>query len=140
MGTRAVDLSERRGRGGMVLELCELSLPVGPEFSAHAALDESPPHRRGLALQLGEFSGVFGRQRVRDGGQELRDLHDRAFEATERNRELRGVAIAIEVEPEQARTREPGGYAPDIGADPGVARGAGGEAVLFLISHRPIGL
>src|SRR5262245_44107484 len=125
MRTRAVDLAERGRRGRMVLELREFALPVGTQLGPHPALDERPTHRRRLALQLGELGRVFGRQRIRDGGEELRDLHDRALEATERHRELRGVAITIEVEPEQARAREAGGYAPDIGADPGIARGAG---------------
>src|SRR5215475_10315017 len=135
MGTRAVDLAERSSRGRMVLELRELALPVVPQLGAHAALDEGPAHRGSLALQLGKLFRIFGWQRVRDGGQELRDLHDRPLEATERHRKLRSVTITIEVEAEQTRAREAGGYAPDIGADPGIARGAGGEAVLFLISH-----
>jgi len=65
----------------MVFELRKLSLPVGPQLGAHAALDEGPAHRRGLALQLGELGCVFGRKRIRDGGEKLRDLHDRPFEA-----------------------------------------------------------
>src|SRR5215813_570262 len=138
MRTRAVHLAERGRRRRMMLEMGELGLPVGPELGTHAALDEGPAHRRRLTLQLGKLSGVFGRQRVRDGGQELRDLHDRPFEAAERHSQLCRITVAVEVKPEQARARKARGYAADIGAHPGIAGGAGREAVLFLISHVPI--
>src|SRR5262245_51708227 len=138
MGTRAVHLAKRRRSRRMVLEVGELGLPVVAELGAHAAFDEGPAHWRRLALQLGKLGGVFGRQRIRDGGEELRDLHDRPFEAAERYSQFRGVAVTVEVEPEQACARKARRYAADIGADAGIAGGAGGEAVLFLISHIPI--
>src|SRR5262245_7543419 len=119
----------------MVLEARELGLPVGTEFGAHATLDEGPAHGRRLALQLGELSRVFGGQHIGDGGHELRHLHDRAFEAAECSREFHGIAPAIERDAEEARPGKARGNASDIGADTGIARGAGGEAILFAIVH-----
>src|SRR5262244_794522 len=119
----------------MVLEARELGLPVGTEFGAHATLDEGPAHGRRLALQLGELSRVFGRQHIRDGGHELRHLHDRTFEAAECSREFHGIAPAVERDAEEACAGKARSNAPDIGADARIARGAGGEAVLFAIVH-----
>ena len=133
---RAMHLAERRRGRGMVLEACEPFLPVGAKLGLHAALDEGPAHRRRLALQLGQFVDVFGRQRLGDGGEQLRHLHDRAFEAAERRRQLRGVPGAVEIEAEEARAGDPRRHAADVRADAGVARGAGCEAVSFLIGHR----
>ena len=124
-------LAERRRGRGMMLEACELLLPVRAKLGLHAALDEGPAHRRRLALQLGQLVDVFGRQRLGDGGEQLRHLHDRTFEAAERRRQFGGVLRAVEIEAEEARAGDPRRHAADIGADAGVARGAGGEAVSF---------
>ena len=79
--------------------------------------------------------GVFGRQRVRDGGHELGHLHDRALEAAERGRELHRALAAVEIVAEQAGTGDAGRHAADIGADPRIARRAGGESVGFAIGR-----
>ena len=79
----AVDLAETGGGGGFAAEFGKAALPVRAQFGGHAAADEGDAHRRGVRLQLREFGGVFGRQRVRHGGEELRDFHQRAFEAAE---------------------------------------------------------
>ena len=134
-GGRAVHLAERGRGGGLEVEGAEAVLPVEAELGRHAAAHEGGPHGRGLVLQLGELLGIFGRDRVRDGGQELRHLHQRALEAAERLRERRrvgGVAVAAE----EPRPRHPGRDAADVGADAGVAGRAGGESVLFVIGHR----
>ena len=135
MRPRAVHLAERRRGGGVMLEVGEFLLPVGPKLRNHAPLDEGPAHRRRLALQLGKLGDIFGRQRVRHGGHELRHLHDRALEAAERRRELHRVAATIEREPEEARTGHARGNAADIGADPRIAGSAGGKAVAFGVGH-----
>ncbi len=95
MGGRPMDLAERGGGGRMVLEAREPALPVGAELGHHAALDEGPAHRRCIALQLGEFLGIFGRQGVGDGRHQLGDLHDRSLQAAERGGEFHRAAGAI---------------------------------------------
>ena len=128
-------LSERSGRRRVMLEAGKFFLPPGAELSLHAALDKGPAHGRCFALQLGQFGGVFGRQRIRDGGQELRHLHDRPFQPAERRRQLHRIAGAIERKPEQPRARQPRRHAAHIGADARIARGPGGEAVFFAVGH-----
>ena len=129
-----------RGRGGrLVLEVCELLLPVGAKLRLHAALDEGPAHRRRLALQFGELLDVFRRQRLGDGGEKLRHLHDRAFQPAERGGEFRRVLGAVEFDAEETRAGKPRGDAADIGADAGVAGGAGGETIFFGVGHEPCG-
>ncbi len=130
---RAMHLPERGGRRRMMLEARELLLPVGAELGRHAPLDEGPAHRRRLALQLHQLGGVFGRQRIRDGGHELRHLHDRAFEPAERGRQFHRVLAAVEIEAEQPRAGDARRDAAHIGADARIARRAGGESVGFAV-------
>src|SRR5439155_4798530 len=87
------------------------------------------------ALQFRELLDVLRRQRLRDGGEKLRHLHDRAFQAAERGRKLSRVLRPIEIEPKETRAGEPRRDAADIGAHPRIALGAGGEAVLFAVGH-----
>ena len=77
--------------------------------------------------------GVFRRQRVRDGGEELRHLHDRALEAAERLRQRRRIRGALPFEAEQPGTGDPRRDPADIRPDPRIAGGAGGEAVRFAV-------
>ncbi len=139
MGARLVYLPERRGGRRLVFELREFRLPVGTKFRNHAPFDKGPAHRRRLALQLGEFGGVFRGQRVGDGGQKLRHLHDRALQPAERCRELRGILAAIEIEAKKARSGHPRGDAADIGSNARIAAGAGGKTVGFGIRHHRSG-
>ena len=97
-----------------MLEACELLLPVGAKLGLHAALDEGPAHRRRLALQLGQFGDVFRRQRLRDGGEKLRHLHDRAFQPAQRRGELGGILGAVEIDAEKARACHARRHAADI--------------------------
>ena len=129
----AVHLAERCRRRRMMFEALEFGFPVRAQLGVHSALDESPAHRRRLALQLGQLRGVFRRQRVGDGGEQLRHLHDRALQAAERGGEPDGVGGAILRHAEQPRARHARRDAADLGADIGVALGAGGEAVLFAV-------
>jgi hypothetical protein len=108
-----------------VLEARELVLPFHAKFGLHTALDESPAHRRSLALELGEFGGVFGRQGLGDGGEKLRRLHDRALQPAERGRKLGCILAAIEIDTEKPRARDPRGNAADIGSHAGIPAGAG---------------
>jgi hypothetical protein len=129
----AMHLSERRCCRRLMLEIFELALPVGAEFGLHAALDERPAHRWRLALQFGKLLDVLRRKRFGDGGEKLRHLHDRALEPAERSRQLCCILAAVEIDAEEPRSRDPCRDTTDIGADPGVAPGAGGEAIGFDI-------
>ena len=124
-----------RGRGGRLeIEAPEAVLPVEPEFRGHPAAHEGGAHGRRVVLQFREFGCIFGRNGIRDGRQQLRDLHQRALEAAERL----GEAAALAASPSPPNNRVPAIRAAnpaDIGADPRVTGGAGREAVLFLIGH-----
>ena len=133
--TRAMHLSERGGCGGLVLERCELLLPVRPQFGRHAPLHERPAHRRRFALQLLQFLDVFGRQQVRNGCHQLRDLHDRAFQPAECRREVRGIAPTIERKPEQPARRIARRNAAHVRPDARIARRAGRKAVSLTVGH-----
>ena len=135
VGRSPVHLAER-GRGRrMVLEAGKLLLPVGAELGRHAPLNEGPSHRRRFALQLGQLGRVFGRQRIRNGRQQLGNLHNRAFESAQRERQLGSIASPIKRKAEHATGRDPGRHAADIGADAGVARRARGETISFLVGQ-----
>ena len=131
--TGAVHLAERRRRGRMMLKTCKPLLPVGAELRHHAALDEGPAHGRRVALQLLQFGGVFRRQQIGNGRHQLGDLHQRAFEPPQRRRQRARVAGAIRLATEEPPAGIARRHAADIGADPRIARGAGGEAVLFAV-------
>ena len=88
-------LAERSGGGRMMLEACELALPVGAELGLHPPFDEGPAHRRRFALQLLQFGGVFRRQQIGDGRHQLGDLHQRTLEIAERGRERARLAGAV---------------------------------------------
>ena len=65
------------------------------------ALDEHRSHRRRVGLQLGKFTGIFGRQRFGNGREQLRHLHDRPLEAAEGAGQFRGILglVSLETEP-----------------------------------------
>ena len=69
---------------------------------------------------------------------ELRHLHDRPLQAAERLRQGRGVGGVASLDAEQPGAGDPRRDPADIGADAGIARGAGGKAVGFGIAfgHR----
>ena len=132
---RAMDLAERSGGGGLQIERAEALLPVRSQFGLHAPLDEGGAHRRRIGLQFLQFLGIFRRQHVGNGRHQLGDLHHRPFERAERARQRRRIAGAAAFAAENAPGGDAGGDAAHIGADPRVACGAGGEAVLFRIGH-----
>ena len=131
--SRAMHLSERGRSGGMMLEALKFFLPVGAELRHHAALDEGPAHRRRFALQLLQFGGIFRRQQVGNGRQQLRDLHQRAFEPAERRGQRARFGGAVGLAAEHAPPGVTRRHAADIGADAGITRRAGGEAVFFAV-------
>ena len=132
MAARAMHLAERRRRRRHRARSSRNCFSQsGPSSAIMRRLTKAQPIGGASALQLRQLGGVFRRQRVGNGGDELRHLHDRALQAAERGRKLHRVAAAVEIEAEQPRARDARGNAADIGADPRVARGAGGEAVAF---------
>ena len=102
----------------------------------HAPLDESPAHRRRLTLQLHQLVGVFRRQRIGNGGEQLRHLHDRALEPAERRGKFERIGGAVERHAKEPRACEARGDAAKLRADAGIAPGAGREAVLFAVGGR----
>ena len=129
-----VHLPQRCGGRRAQLERAELLGPVGAELGLHPALDEGRPHRRRVALQLGELLRVFGRQGVGDGRHQLGDLHDRPLQAAQRLGQRSRIGAPRRVGPEQTPPRHAGGDAADIGPDPRIARDPGGHAVSFNIA------
>ena len=83
---RAMDLAERGGERRLLVELGELALPVRPQFGRHAPAHEGPAHGRRVGLQLGQLAGIFRRQRVGNGGEQLRRLHQRTLQPAQRAR------------------------------------------------------
>src|SRR4030042_692177 len=116
-----------------MLERREFRLPIRPKLGRHAAPHEGPAHGRGLTLELPKLSGVFRRQRLGDGGKELRYFHDRALEPAKRGRKRGGILLALRLEPEQAPAGDAGRHASDIGADFAITERAGAEPVLLLV-------
>ena len=116
-----------------MLEARELRFPVGAKFSRHAPPHEGPAHGRGLALELAKLGGIFGRERLGDGGEQLRHLHDRAFKPAERRGQRSGILVALGIEPEQPAARDARSDTSDIRADRGIAHGARGEPVLLFV-------
>jgi hypothetical protein len=116
-----------------MLKTCKPLRPVGTELRHHAPLDEGPAHGRRVALQLLQFGGVFRRQQIGNGRHQLGDLHQRPLEPPQRRRQRARLAGAIRLAAEQPPAGIARRHAADIGADPRIARGAGGEAVLFAV-------
>ena len=133
MGARPMHLAERGGGRSLALEACEAALPLGPKLRRHAPAHERPSHRRRLALKLTKLGGIFGGQRLGNGGEELRHFHDRAFEPAKCRGKRRRLAVAVWIEPKQPRACDAGSHAADIGADAPIALHAGGQAIAFSI-------
>jgi hypothetical protein len=130
-----VHLAQRSGSSRMMIEFGKFLLPVGSELRAHAALDKGPSHGRRLALQLDQLIGVFRRQCIGNGGEQLRHLHDRTFQAAECGGELECVRRAVERHAKKPRAGKTRGGTAELRADPGVAPGAGREAIFFAVFH-----
>ena len=130
LGDGAMHLAQRGGARRFVLEALEALLPILAELARHAALDERPAHRRRVRLQRGELARVFLRQRVGDGGEKLRHLHQRTFDAAERARQLGRMFRPVDLDAEIALAGEARGKAAHRGRDPRIAPDAAREAVV----------
>ncbi len=116
-----MDLAERGGGRGVAIEPPETALPAWAQLGRHAPLDERPAHRRRVGLELAELGGIFLGQRVGDGGEDLRHLHQRPLEPAERRPELGGMDVAVDLEPEIALAGQARGQPAHRAADPGIA-------------------
>jgi len=128
----AMDLAQRGGECGFLLELRELRLPVGSELGRHAAAHEGPAHGRCVGLQLRQLAGIFRRQRVGDGGDELRRLHQRPLQAAQRRPEVRRMLVAVEAPAEIALPRQLHRQATHRAADAGVPTKPAAEGIAFV--------
>ena len=120
---RLVHLAERGRRRGLRVEALKARHPVGAQLDGHAPLGEGGAHGRRRRLQLRQLARVLGRQRLGDGGQELRHLHQRALEAAESGGEVGRGAGSVVLAPEQALAGDARRDRADVGADAHVARG-----------------
>ncbi|WP_255542701.1 hypothetical protein [Azospirillum sp. INR13] len=130
-----MDLTQRRGGGGRVLETLEARLPAWTKFARHPPLDEGPAHRRRVGLKLRQFLGVFLRQGVGDGGQDLRHLHQRPLQPAECGPQFRGVAFALHADSQHALARQARGQPANGGADPRISRDPSAPCVLIVFRH-----
>ena len=133
-----VDLAQRGRRRGVERKVLEALLPVGAELGRHAPADEGLAHGRRLALQLGQLGRVLRRQRVGDGRHHLGDLHQRAFQPTQRLPQLVGVLATVETEAENAPAGDSGRLAGHRARDLGIAAHPAAERVLAPLL-RPAG-
>ena len=130
-----MDLTERSGGGRMQVERTEALAPVAAELGHHAALDEGRAHRRGMRLELAQLVGIFWRQHVGNGGEQLRHLHDRSFQAAQCGGQGRRVLriAAAGIPAHKPRAGDPGRDAAHIGTHAGITRSARREAVALLL-------
>ena len=131
VGGRPVDLSQRGGGGGLVLERGEPLLPVRTQLGGHPPLDEGPAHRWRVGLELRQLRRVLLGQQIGYGGENLRHLHQRPLEPAQRRREFGGVLGTIDRETEEPPTGIPRGQSPDRGANPGVAADPAAQGILI---------
>ena len=130
---RLVDLAQGRGCGRIEIEGAETLTPFGSEFGLHAPFHERCAHGRRFALQLLQLGCIFRRHQIRNGGEQLRHLHDRTFQATQRLRQRGRIRCVLSVPIEKPRAGHPRRHAAHIGADPGIARRTRGKSVRFAI-------
>ena len=130
-------LAERGGGGRLEVEFGKTFAPVQAKLRDHPAADEARAHRRRLRLQADEFVGVVGRQRVGDGGQDLRHLHQRPLHGAQRRGE--GARVVVPPASLQAVDADPGRERPGADAESGVALRAGGKAVGFVVFGQRLG-
>src|SRR5579872_5635671 len=75
--SRPMHLAQGGGARRLMLEMAETLLPIGTKLARHAPLHEGPAHGRSIGLQGGKLAGILLGERVGDGGEKLRYLHER---------------------------------------------------------------
>ena len=127
-------LAERGRRCRLLAEALELRAPIRAKLGGHAAAHERPAHGRRLVLELRQLVGVFGRDRVGDGREQLRDLHERSLEAAQRRGELRRLLLVV-LAAEQVAGAHPRRHAAGSAADARIALHAAREAVALAVAR-----
>ena len=133
---RVMHLPQRRGKRGFLVEAHEPRGPVRAQLCRHAPFHERPAHGWRVGLKLGQFVRILGRQRIGNGGEKLRRLHQRPLEAAQRAAQFGGMLAAVEVPAEIALTGETRRQAADRGADPSIAAEPPAQRWTLVISHR----
>ena len=131
----AMHLPQRGGGRGLLSEFGETGTPVRPQLGGHAALHEQPAHRRGVGLQLLQLLGIFLGQRVGDGGENLRHLHQRPLQPAQRLLQPLGMLGAVQLQAEIALARQPCRQRADLAADLDIAPRPAAEPVVFVFGH-----
>ena len=129
---RLVHLAKRGRRCRLLAEALELRAPIRAKLGGHAAAHERPAHGRRLVLKLRQLVGVFGRDRVGDGREQLCDLHQRALEAAQRRGELHRLLLVV-LAAEQVAGAHPRRHAAGRAADARIALHAAREAVALAV-------
>ena len=119
-------------------ELLEVLLPVRSKFRRHPPLDEGPAHGRRIGLELAQLLDIFLRERIRDGGHDLRHFHQRPFQATECCLEVGGMLSLVDLDSQIALTGDARGKPAHGAADLGISLDAAGKGIAFaVVSHDP---
>ncbi len=87
----AMHLAEGRRGGGFTFKGFEFAFPSRAQFAHHAPAHKGPAHGRRIGLKRRQFLGDFGRQRIRHGGEELRDLHHGPLQGTQHRLQILGM-------------------------------------------------
>ncbi len=115
----AMHLAQARRRHRLLREGGKAAAPVRPELRGHASAYEIPAHRRCVGLQLGQLFGIFRRQCVRHGGEELRHLHQRAFQPAKDGAQILCMAGPVGLHTEHPLPGQAGGNAANRGGSAG---------------------
>ena len=133
---RAMDLAQRRGERGLLVELARTSpASPAPARSPCGGARRASPSAGALACSCASSRGIFRRQRVGDGGDELRRLHQRPLQAAQRRLQLGRVLVAVELAAEIALAGQPRRQAADRRCRPGRSGRAGRRGE--LLARRP---
>ena len=128
---RSVHLTERRGGRGLQIEFSETLAPVRPKLGLHAPAHERGAHRRRLRLELRQLFGEISRHGVRNGGQHLRHLHERALHRAQGGCERLRVRLAPT--PAQPIDADPRGERAGVDAEARVAGRPRAQPIGFVV-------
>ena len=115
-----VNLAKRRRRNGLTREGLQFLLPVRAKLGGHPAAGEEPAHCRCIGLKACQLFCIFGRQRVGNGGQDLRHLHDRPLETAKRLAKIGGMFRPVDLHAKIAFACHAGGKSRHCRGDTGV--------------------
>ena len=131
-----VNLPKRGRRNRLARKTLDLALPVGAKFCNHAAAREQPSHGRRIRLKAGQLVGIFRRQGVGDGGQDLRHLHDRALQPAKCVAKIGGMFGPVDLEPEIPLAGHARGKPGHRRRHPRIAADAATDAAIVVRCHQ----